>query len=139
MTDLQREKIAYMREQDYGYAAIAVMLGISKNTVKSYCQRNHLAGKKQKTISSASLEGDCCKQCGRPLQQVSGRKPVKFCSEECRVKWWNSHPEQVNRKAVYTFTCACCGKSFTAYGNAKRKYCSHDCYIADRFKGGCAS
>lgn len=26
-----------------------------------------------------------------------------------------------------------CGKAFVAYGNKDRKYCSHDCYIRDRF------
>ncbi len=57
-------------------------------------------------------------------------------SDKCRTVWWNSHPEAVNRKAVYSFTCAHCGKPFTAYGNAGRKYCSHACYIADRYKGG---
>lgn len=60
----------------------------------------------------------------------------KFCSDNCRTAWWNAHPEKVNRRAVYHFTCAHCGKPFTAYGNAKRKYCSHACYIADRYKGG---
>ena len=29
-----------------------------------------------------------------------------------------------------------CGKPFTVYGNSKRKYCSHECYIRNRFKGG---
>ncbi|RXM53885.1 RNA polymerase subunit sigma-70, partial [Clostridium tetani] len=26
-----------------------------------------------------------------------------------------------------------CGKEFSAYGNKNRKYCSHNCYIRDRF------
>ena len=38
--------------------------------------------------------------------------------------------------ACVSTRCARCGKPFTAYGNAGRKYCSHSCYIADRFKGG---
>lgn len=38
--------------------------------------------------------------------------------------------------AADSFTCAECGKPFTAYGNSKRKYCCHTCYIAARFKGG---
>lgn len=39
----------------------------------------------------------------------------------------------IYRKAVYAYTCAHCGKPFTAYGNKERKYCSHNCYISDRF------
>ena len=27
-------------------------------------------------------------------------------------------------------------KEFHIYGDRRRKYCSHECYIADRFKGG---
>lgn len=74
-----------------------------------------------------------CKACGKPIVQRAGIKELKFCSGTCRQSWWNSHPEMVNRKAVYEFTCACCGKPFSAYGNAHRKYCSHACYIEGRY------
>ena len=30
-----------------------------------------------------------------------------------------------------------CGKAFSSYGNADRKYCSRECYLKDRFEGGC--
>ncbi len=59
--------------------------------------------------------------------------PIRFCSDECRVLWWNSHSGEVKRKALYSFKCASCGEDFTAYGNAKRRYCSHSCYCTDRF------
>ena len=64
---------------------------------------------------------------------VEKKKRKVFCSAECRVRWWNAHPYMVNQKAVYHFVCAYCGKEFTAYGNNKRKYCCHACYIKDRF------
>lgn len=38
--------------------------------------------------------------------------------------------------ATMCFVCPSCGREFTAYGNAGRKYCCHPCYIAARFKGG---
>ena len=41
----------------------------------------------------------------------------------------------VKRKAIYEYTCPTCGSAFTAYGNRHRKYCCHECYIADRFGG----
>jgi hypothetical protein len=37
---------------------------------------------------------------------------------------------------MYSFTCAGCGVEFAAYGNASRKFCSHECYIKSRFGGG---
>lgn len=32
-------------------------------------------------------------------------------------------------------TCPACGKEFPVYGNSHRKFCSHACYIAYRFRG----
>jgi hypothetical protein len=52
------------------------------------------------------------------------------------MAWWKEHPERLNRKAVYGLVCAGCGKPFESYGNRYRKYCSHDCYIKDRFGDG---
>jgi len=77
-----------------------------------------------------------CPCCGAEVRQNPGRKVKRFCSDKCRNAWWNSRLEQVDRKAHYKFVCACCKKPFTAYGNAGRKYCSHECYIKDRFGGG---
>ena len=112
MTNEQKKQIIELRQAGYGYATIADSLGLTKNQVSAFCRN-----------------------CGKQLTQTPGRKPVKFCSDVCRTKWWNSHLDKVNRKAFYTFTCAHCGKPFTAYGNDHRKYCSHECYIADRFGG----
>lgn len=56
---------------------------------------------------------------------------MRFCSDYCCQKWWNSHPEAVDRKAWYTLTCAYCGKEFKSYGN--KKYCSKECYYNARF------
>ena len=42
MTDAQKENIRYLRGEGLGYRAIAARLGISENTVKSFCRRNNL-------------------------------------------------------------------------------------------------
>lgn len=136
MTEEQKNQIATLRQKGCGYATIAQALGLSKSTVTSHCQRNYLGGMKSNATTPVAPDKKYCKQCGKELMQLLGRKESKFCSKECRVKWWNSNQEKVNKKAIYTFTCAFCGKPFTAYGNSNRKYCSHDCYTQDRFKGG---
>ncbi len=136
MTNEQKTQIKQLRQSGYGYATIAESLGLTKNQVSAFCRRNDLMGTKATSHIKERPNIGCCRNCGKPLVQVPGRKLVKFCSDSCRVNWWNSHPEMVRQKAIYHFTCACCGKKFTAYGNARRKYCSHGCYIADRFKGG---
>jgi endogenous inhibitor of DNA gyrase (YacG/DUF329 family) len=89
-----------------------------------------------KTLLNEPQSDSICKMCGSVIVQISGRKARKFCSDACRVEWWNSHRDQVVKKAVYEFNCPHCGETFTAYGNANRKYCSHACYIAARFGGG---
>ena len=76
-----------------------------------------------------------CGYCGAPIIQTPGRKKKKFCSDHCRNHWWNTHLDLVDRRANYEFVCQTCGKPFTAYGNAHRKYCSRGCYIEDRFGG----
>ncbi len=136
MTDLQKEQIAALREQGYGYATIANAVGMKKGTVVAFCRKMGLTGTKAQGNNRITLDAGFCLQCGTPLVQKPGRKKIKFCSDKCRVTWWNSHPEAVKKKAIYYFTCAHCGKDFTAYGNAGRKFCSHACYIAERYKGG---
>lgn len=136
MTDIQKNQIMALRQQGYGYATIAKAVRLKKDTVVAFCRRTGLTGRKASDNSRINLDSGFCLQCGSILYQTPGRKRIKFCSDQCRVAWWNSHPEKINRKAIYSFICAHCGKSFTAYGNAGRKYCSHACYIADRYEGG---
>lgn len=130
----QKNQIERLRGEGFGYGKIAALLGLSKNTLKSHCKRNALSGEAAEDVPDS--DRTFCRQCGKPVRQIPGRKTMKFCSDECRVVWWNSHPDAVCRKAVYTFICPCCHKTFTAYGNSSRKYCSHACYIKDRFGGG---
>ena len=127
MTEDQKHQILSLRKQGYGYTKIARELGVSENTVKSYCRRNSLA-KVEREVSTPHT----CLQCGAPVKQNEKRKLKKFCSDKCRMAWWNSHRSEVN----HTETCVCsnCKTEFKAYG--ARKYCSHSCYIHDRFGGG---
>ena len=134
MTNEQRAAIAESRKNGCGYKKISQLTGISENTIKTYCKRNGLGG--TAVPAPAAEGGTACKCCGAPITQTPGRKFRKFCSDRCRNSWWNSHLDLVNRKANYEFVCPTCGKPFTAYGNANRKYCSHSCYIEDRFGGG---
>ena len=128
MTNEQHLKIMALRQQGYGYIRISQQLNISDNTVRSFCRRSE----REKSVKAASN----CKQCGKQIKALTGRKPRTFCSDACRSFWWNHHLESVNRKAFYDFNCVCCGRPFSAYGNKNRRYCSHACYIAHRFNKG---
>ena len=133
MTDKQKNDIRDMRQSGMGYLSIAKTLGISENTVKSYCRRNGLAGKVAEPVQEGCRPCLCC---GRNVKQNPGRKEKKFCSDECRMKWWNAHPEKVTHRSERQLICPTCGQPFTVFRSRQRTYCSHKCYITARFGGG---
>ncbi|BAK46681.1 hypothetical protein CXIVA_07140 [Clostridium sp. SY8519] len=136
MTENQKSKIRTLRRKGYGYGRIAKELEIPLNTVKSYCRRNaDEIAEKPKPAVEYTGEVTHCENCGREIRQIAKRKRKRFCCDKCRNAWWNSHLDQVKRKKVYYFVCPTCGKEFHLYGDSRRKYCSHECYIKDRFGG----
>ena len=118
MTDKEKEVVVKLRAGGLGYGKIAERMSLSISTVKSYCIRHKL-------MAGDAQQG--CLECGKPLDQPAGCKGKKFCSDACRIRWWNHHTNLMKANAV----CTHCGKSF--HGRAGRKYCSHACYIAERF------
>lgn len=122
MTKQEIETLNIMRNRGKTATEIALTLQISVNTVRSYIRRHPME-------NAVQVE---CRQCGKPIVQVKGRKAKYFCSDKCRNTWWNSHPEKINRKAYYHLTCEYCGKEFESYGNKNRKYCSRLCYADAR-------
>ena len=58
---------------------------------------------------------------------TTGRKR-KFCSDQCRRKYYMLYPTTPRTSAQ----CAYCGKVFEMV-NSKPKFCSHECYIKNRF------
>jgi endogenous inhibitor of DNA gyrase (YacG/DUF329 family) len=108
-----------------GYKAIAYALSLSENTVKSFCRRNGLSG-----MAKGSPTHDVCAHCGMPLKQTEGAKARRFCSDGCRLAWWNAHPGELSTSRE--FVCQTCGKAFRGYGRRERKYCSRACYGRSR-------
>ena len=124
MTNLQKSEISRLRKAGVGYKRIADVLGLSKDTVKSYCQRNDLGG----VADAYELQQlGLCGYCKRPLGE-SRQKTKRFCSKACRMAWWKANPDSLNRKAVYQIVCGHCHMPFESYGNKNRKYCSRACY-----------
>ena len=133
MTDNQKQSIREMRSSGLGYKKNRPDTKPAIGTVQSFCRRKNI------TVSGPTVyDENHCRQCGKPLIQKSKVKRRKFCSEECRIKWWTAHPCSKNGDAKSSRTAVCqnCGKTFSAYGNAHRKYCSHSCYVEARFGGG---
>jgi len=125
MTTIQVQTILELRRRGDSYAAIAAHIGSSVNTVKSHCLRNE-------STLQALLTKQICKHCAVPLTQRPKSKQRSFCSDRCRYAWWTAHRDLMQRCAVYQFCCPHCGKNFTAYGNAERKFCSRACHYESR-------
>ncbi len=122
----QKEAIQNLRMEGQSYTKIAFILGISENTVKSYCRRNNLKG--FVLVSPDPVTVIYCRQCGSIVKQTPGKKQKQYCEDKCRMAWWNAHPEAATRKSVQRFTCKICGRDFQCYGKRVRKYCSRSCY-----------
>lgn len=75
-----------------------------------------------------------CKYCGEKLIQTKGHRQKKFCSNKCRFTWWKSPKADLPKASPYLLKCKNCGKKFKRYGKKNQRYCSHGCYILDRFK-----
>ena len=71
MTNEQQEKIRRLRLNGAGYTKVANELGMSKETVKSFCRRNGLAGKAEDmSAKQKEKEGVVCCNCRKPLEQI---------------------------------------------------------------------
>lgn len=135
MTNKEKEMIRELRMKGLGYGAVAERTGLNLETVKSHCRRHGLGGNGETLaeIHDAGAEYISCKNCGTEIRQTPKRKRKLFCCDACRYHWWNEHMDLIDRKAYYEITCQHCGKVMTVYGDKRRKYCSHECYIAHRF------
>jgi uncharacterized protein YjcR len=65
MSRLERNEIPWMRHEGMSYAQIAAVLGLSVNTVKSYCQRDGLGG-----VAVTGAGSGVCAHCGKPVRQT---------------------------------------------------------------------
>ncbi len=128
MTQEQKILILHYREQHMTYRQIGEKLGLSPDTVKTFCRRN--TPQEDRTEASASSQ---CRNCGAPVHPLPGRRERLFCSPACRTAYWRKH-NLLGKDPRY---CAGCGALLTG-GSASRKYCGHACYISHRFGSSAA-
>ena len=128
MTKQEKQEVLDLRLHGCGYRDIAELLKLPPNTVKSYLFRHPV------TEEELERARNTCRQCGVPIEQLPHRRRKQFCSDKCRMAWWNAHQERVQRRAWYSLTCGQCGREFRSYGNDHRKFCCRDCYAAYRRK-----
>ena len=90
MNTAQKQRIEQLRSMNLSYAKIADALGVSENTIQSFCRRNSLGGVRRLNEISLRL----CAQCAAPLEVAAGNRKRRFCSVKCHNDWWNAHQEQ---------------------------------------------
>ena len=117
-----KTRIRELRSEGYGYKRIAKALDLTLSVVRYAVN---------KMSDEDLLEGQC-EQCGMKIKSIKGKKRKRFCSDRCRWDWWNSHHRNINKKAFTNHQCKCCSREFSSYGNNRRIYCSHECYIKDK-------
>lgn len=128
ITNSQKQIVRDMRQSGLSYTAIADALGLSANTIKSFCRRGNITTKKH-------IQDDC-KNCGKPLLHQLGKKKKQFCSDKCRSDWWNNNRHWARYEKRHILICHHCGAEFNSFGDKKRKYCSRDCYVSSRYGEG---
>ena len=128
MTVLQKGQIWALRGQGLSYLEIADNVGVSRNTIKTFCRRNAIEAVAASEETKQKDIKDQCQHCGQSLQRARSTK--KFCSDACRM----AH-HKANR--LPTAVCVHCGRAFNDNGNRKRKYCSVKCCTDARFPIRC--
>jgi len=129
MTDEQKKKVLEMRKRGHTTAQIAAVVEAPTNTVKTYCYRHK--SETDKPTAPDQKPGHC-KNCGSVIVQMPKRKTKQFCCVRCREIWWNKNRKRhgTNLRAAQ---CAYCGGEFEKFERSPQRFCSHSCYINDRF------
>lgn len=124
MNNMQRAAIIKRRGRGEPISKIAKTLGLNVNTVKSFCRRQNI------TVQIEMKNVGTCDNCDEVLPSYQGGRRRRFCSDDCRQKYWSKHKKKYRTEHI----CPACGVVFRARNN--RKYCSHSCYIQNRFESG---
>ena len=97
MDEVQKKRICELRADGCGYKLIAAELGVSRDVVRNFCRKHsltgHIAGM-DKDVRKMVLVNVMCSNCGNPIKQKNKGKPRRFCSDECRRKWWKENAEK---------------------------------------------
>ena len=152
MTKEQKQQIAALRTKGLVFAEIANKMNLSINSVKSYCRRNDIipdAATANVSIQEPEHTNEAtadippeptyesritCKLCGETLTNTPGHRQKTFCSVFCQRKYWRQNRPLMQHHTLISVTCPNCGRTFFDYAGHKRKYCSHSCYIAHRYR-----
>lgn len=89
MTKQQKATVELLRKEGMTYREIGEKIGVSTAVVKMcfYRQQHQL------------VKPPLCDQCHKPINATVFRKNRRFCSPECKAKWWSLHTATERAKA----------------------------------------
>ena len=90
-------RIYALRTAGYSYVEIARLLDLPVGSVKSFCSRNEVKRRNDQTHLEKGVRC-ACQQCGAPVTQQPHRKLKLFCSDSCRMRWWNAQRSTQKRR-----------------------------------------
>ena len=76
-TDQQKSEIESLRKEGLSYRQIAEKVGVTPACIKTFFHR--------KRIRDATR---LCEQCHKPIITTVNRSNRRFCSTECKSRWW---------------------------------------------------
>lgn len=121
ITETEKRYIITHRAQGESFSKIAAALSRSESTVRSFYKR------RQDTEDVLRPEVGrlvTCKNCGREFVKTEKSAKRQFCSAKCRNDWCNRQ----KREVPYNLICEHCGRTFTSFGNPRRRFCCRKCY-----------
>ena len=134
MTEREKKEVVRLRKNGLSFGMIAKKTGLAPTTIKSFIKRNADAVSIE-PVRNIGLSGTC-RRCGAAIYSISGHKEKKFCSDDCRSRYWIEQLDKANSNALHTAVCEHCSKAFSYYGTRQRRFCSRECYFAFTRKGG---
>ena len=129
LNEEQKKQIRQMAEAGCGYCEMIQCLRILRQEIVDY--RTKLVEEEWTPAKENFGEGirkNTCLWCGKEYQTFATGRKRKFCSDQCWRNYYMLYPSEPRKSA----RCAYCGKVFKMV-NSKRKFCSHECYIKNRF------
>ena len=90
MPKQQKATVELLRKEGMTYREIGEKIGVSTAVVKMYFYRQ------QHQLVKPPL----CDQCHKPINATVFRKNRRFCSPECKAKWWSLHTAAERAKAA---------------------------------------
>lgn len=130
----KREEIRLLKSAGMSFRKLAEYTNENVSVIRTQCKDLNTVETNYQ-LPDLIEEKQACAYCGKPINQEGKGRPKRFCSDECRRKYWKANRDKMkqNPDAIYTKVCPYCGKTFTAYGNKHRKYCCHEHYVLDYY------